>query len=72
MEVYLHDNRGALAGFDLKVPDHNTIWRTMTLLPEAYLRELNREVGRLLKRGEPDSCGCNGLQHQNLREVERP
>lgn len=52
VEVYLHDNRETLAGFDLKVPDHNTIWRTMTLLPETYLKELNREVGRLLKRGK--------------------
>ena len=51
VEVYLHDNRETLARFDLKVPDHNTIWRTMTLLPETYLKELNREVGRLLKRG---------------------
>lgn len=45
VEVYLHDNRETLARFDLKVPDHNTIWRTMTFLPEAYLKELNLEVG---------------------------
>ena len=50
-EVYLHDNRETLARFNLKVPDHNTIWRTMTFLPEAYLKELNLEVGRLLKKG---------------------
>lgn len=51
VEVYLHDNRETLARFNLKVPDHNTIWRTMTLLLEAYLKELNREVSRLLKGG---------------------
>ena len=51
VEVYLYENRETLAQFSLEVPDHNTIWRTMTLLPEAYLQELNREVGRLLKKG---------------------
>jgi len=51
VEVYLHDNRETLARFNLEVPDHNTIWRTMTLLPESYLKGLNHEVGRLLKRG---------------------
>ena len=51
VEVYLHDNREALARFNIEAPDHNTIWRTMTLLPESYLKELNREVGRLLKKG---------------------
>jgi hypothetical protein len=51
VEVYLHDNRETLAQFSLEVPDHNTIWRTMTLLPEEHLKELNREVGQLLKRG---------------------
>ena len=51
VEVYLHDNRETLALFNLVVPDHNTIWRTMPLLPESYLKGLNREVGRLLKGG---------------------
>jgi len=51
VEVYLHDNGEALARFGLRVPDHNTIWRTLTLLPEAHLKELNGEVGRLLKKG---------------------
>ena len=51
VEVYLHDNRETLARFNLEVPDHNTIWRTMTFLPETYLKELNLEVGRLLKKG---------------------
>jgi hypothetical protein len=50
-EVYLSDNREALAVFNLKVPDHNTIWRTMTFLPESYLKELNRQVGLALKKG---------------------
>jgi len=51
VEVYLHDNKETLAGFGLKVPDHNTIWRTMTFLPEPYLKELNHEIGRILKKG---------------------
>lgn len=51
VEVYLHDNRETLVLFSLEVPDHNTIWRTMTLLSEEYLKELNREVGQLLKKG---------------------
>jgi hypothetical protein len=50
-EVYLHDNSQALAEFGLRKPDHNTIWRTLTFLPEAYLKELNRQVGLTLKRG---------------------
>jgi len=48
-EVYLNDNKPALKEFDLKVPDHNTIWRTMTYLPESYLKELNRNVTCFLK-----------------------
>ena len=49
-EVYLSDNRQALKGFNLKVPDHNTIWRTLTLLPESYLKELNQKVASFLKK----------------------
>jgi hypothetical protein len=50
-ETYLRDNEETLAQLRLRVPDHNTIWRTMTFLPEAYLKELNRQVGLMLKRG---------------------
>jgi hypothetical protein len=53
-EAYLYDNKETLAKFKLKVPDHNVIWRTMTLLLESYLKELNRRVGTLLKRGNPE------------------
>ena len=53
VETYLYDNRETLARFSLVVPDHNTIWRTMTLLPESYLKDLNREIGQLLKKGNP-------------------
>ena|SRR3989337_1097793 len=53
VEVYLDDNRETLARFGLTVPDHNTIWRTMTFLPETYLKELNQKVGQLLKKGNP-------------------
>ena len=52
-EAYLYDNKEALAKFKLLVPDHNVIWRTMVLLPESYLKELNREVGVSLKKGNP-------------------
>lgn len=50
-EVYLDDNKETLAQFHLKVPDHNTIWRTMTFLPEDYLKRLNHEVAVTLKKG---------------------
>jgi hypothetical protein len=50
-EAYLNDNKENLAMFHLKVPDHNTIWRTMTFLPEAYLKELNQQVTLNLKKG---------------------
>jgi hypothetical protein len=52
-EAYLYDNKETLARFKLKVPDHNVIWRTMTLLPETYLQELNHQVGGSLKKGNP-------------------
>lgn len=50
-EAYLYDNKETLSKFHLLVPDHNVIWRTMTLLPEAYLKDLNRQVGLSLKKG---------------------
>ena len=49
-EVYLNDNKQTLREFNLKVPDHNTIWRTMTYLPESYLKELNQQVTTFLKK----------------------
>jgi len=49
-EVYLNDNKQALKEFNLKVPDHNTIWRTMAYLPESYLKELNQQIATLLKK----------------------
>ena len=52
-EAYLYDNKETLAKFRLKVPDHNVIWRTMTLLPESYLKNLNHELGTSLKKGNP-------------------
>jgi len=50
-EAYLYDNKKNLSKFYLLVPDHNVIWRTMTLLPETYLKDLNRQVGLSLKKG---------------------
>jgi hypothetical protein len=49
-EAYLSDNKQTLKEFNLKVPDHNTIWRTMTFLPESYLKELNQKVAMLFKK----------------------
>jgi len=50
-EVYLNDNTETLATFSLQVPDHNTIWRTITFLSESYLKELNQKVAVNLKKG---------------------
>ena len=49
-EIYLNDNKQTLKEFNLKVPDHNTIWRTMTYLPEPYLKELNQQIAMFLKK----------------------
>ena len=51
VEVYMEDNKQTLAEFSLTVPDHNTIWRTMTFLSEPYLKELNQQVTLNLKKG---------------------
>ena len=51
IEAYLEDNKATLAEFSLTVPDHNTIWRTMTFLSEPYLKELNQQVAVNLKKG---------------------
>ena len=50
-EVYLNDNKETFAHFNLQVPDHNTIWRTITFLTESYLKELNQKVAVNLKKG---------------------
>ena len=50
-KVYLNDNKQTLTQFSLQIPDHNTIWRTITYLPEAYLKELNQKVTANLKKG---------------------
>jgi hypothetical protein len=47
----MEDNKQTLAEFSLTVPDHNTIWRTMTFLSESYLKELNQQVTLNLKKG---------------------
>jgi hypothetical protein len=52
-EAYLYDNKETLAAFVLQVPDHNVIWRTMTLLPESYFKDLNSQLGLSLKKGNP-------------------
>jgi hypothetical protein len=49
-ESYLNDNKSTLKEFNLKIPDHNTIWRTMAYLPEPYLKELNQQINGLLKK----------------------
>jgi len=54
IEVYLNDNKQTLAHFNLQVPDHNTIWRTMPFLSEAYLKELNQKVSLSLKKGNTE------------------
>jgi len=50
-EVYLQDNKQTLVRFGLQVPDHNTIWRTITFLSETYLKELNQKAAVNLKKG---------------------
>jgi hypothetical protein len=33
-----------------EMPDHNTIWRTMTKLREPHLKQLNHEVNQLFRK----------------------
>lgn len=66
VEVYIEDSKQILAEFGLTVPDHNTIWRTMTFLPEAYLKELNTQVAANLKRGTRHSRRRNCLRRSKL------
>ena len=70
-EVYLNDNRETIAVFGLKVPDHNTIWRTITSLSEPYLKELNKQVAVNLKRGTRHSRRRNGLWNAELHLLEK-
>ena len=50
-EIYLNENRQTCLENGMKeIPDHNTIWRTMTKLHEPYLKRLNHEVNRLFKK----------------------
>jgi transposase len=50
IETYLKDNKQTPKEFNLKTPDHNTIWRTITYLPESYLKELNQHIATFLKK----------------------
>jgi len=48
-----HDKNPHTPGLEcgmVEMPDHNTIWRTMTKLREPYLKQLNHEVNRLFKK----------------------
>jgi len=50
-EIYLKENEQTCRGCGMKnMPDHNTIWRTMTKLREPYLKRLNHEVNQFFKK----------------------
>lgn len=50
-EIYLNENKQTCLGNGMKdIPDHNTIWRTMTKLHESYLKQLNHELNQLFKK----------------------
>jgi hypothetical protein len=50
-EIYLKENqRTCLECGMTEIPDHNTIWLTMTKLHEPYLKQLNHEVNHLFKK----------------------
>ena len=50
-EIYLKENRQTCLECGMtELPDHNTIWRTMTKLHKSYLKRLNREVNQLFKK----------------------
>jgi hypothetical protein len=50
-EIYLKENEQTCRGCGMKnLPDHNTIWRTMTKLREPYLKQLNHEVNQFFKK----------------------
>jgi len=50
-EIYLKENEQTCMECGMtEMPDHNTIWRTMSKLHEPYLKRLNREINRLFKK----------------------
>jgi hypothetical protein len=50
-EIYLSENKQTCLENGMKeIPDHNAIWHTMRKLRERYLKELNSEVNRLLRK----------------------
>jgi hypothetical protein len=50
-EIYLKENQQTCLECGMtEMPDHNTIWRTMTKLREPYLKQLNHEVNQLFKK----------------------
>jgi len=50
-EIYIKENmQTCLECGMVEMPDHNTIWRTMTKLREPYLKHLNHEVNQLFKK----------------------
>lgn len=50
-EIYLKENEQTCLECGMnEMPDHNTIWRTMSKLHEPYLKRLNREINRLFKK----------------------
>ena len=50
-EIYLKENQQTCQECGVaEIPDHNTIWRTITKLDEPYLKRLNQETNRLFKK----------------------
>ena len=50
-EIYLKENKQTCLECGMTdLPDHNTIWRTMTKLHKPYLKRLNHEVNQLFKK----------------------
>ena len=66
-EIYLKENMQTCLECGMtEMPDHNTIWRTITKLREPYLKQLNHEVNRLFKNGETHSRRRHRLQPQGI------
>ena len=51
-EVYLYDNKETRAKFNLK-SQTITSFGERCVLPETYLKDLNRQIGMSLKKGNP-------------------
>jgi hypothetical protein len=50
-EIYIKENKQTCLECGMtEMPDHNTIWRTITKLREPYLKHLNHEVNQLFKK----------------------